>query len=178
MTFPTLRNCPRLNLPLSASAHRVDQREDADSSGHVVRRGPEPPQQMAEASGLHGRAGVQQGLADQSRPGRSSAGRDVTVHRLPLKEKSRRVTTIPAARLTIAALLFRLVTATTRCHCYYLFSSSANGPNDEVVNFYNIFFLRHYIFFPVRVILETSSCLSACFLGAGRSGAHGVQAGV
>lgn len=60
---------PLCSLSLCASADSVDQREDADGSGHVVRRSQEPTQQMAETSGLHGRAGLQQGLAQQSGPG-------------------------------------------------------------------------------------------------------------
>lgn len=47
----------------------VDQREDADGSGHDLRRGQEPAQQVAEAPGLHGGAAVQQGVAGQDREG-------------------------------------------------------------------------------------------------------------
>lgn len=47
-------------------AHIMDQRKDADSTGHVLWWGQKSSQQVAETSGLHGRAGLQQRLAGQN----------------------------------------------------------------------------------------------------------------
>lgn len=49
----------------------MDQREDAHSSGHDLRRGQESAQQVAEAPGLHGRTAVQQRVAGQDPEGLS-----------------------------------------------------------------------------------------------------------
>ncbi|OWK17260.1 hypothetical protein Celaphus_00013218, partial [Cervus elaphus hippelaphus] len=46
-------------------AETLDRREDADGAGRVLRRGPQPSHQVAEAPGVHGRAGRQQRLAGQ-----------------------------------------------------------------------------------------------------------------
>lgn len=54
------------NVILFLLAHTVDQWEDADSTGHVLWWGQKSSQQVAETSGLHGRAGLQQRLARQN----------------------------------------------------------------------------------------------------------------
>lgn len=51
------------------SAVPVDQWEDVDRSGHVLRWSAQPAQQMAQTPGLHGRTAVQQRMAGQNREG-------------------------------------------------------------------------------------------------------------